>query len=159
MTDPSFGQAWRACARFSLFLAALCGCGSGREPAEVDSASGESNRDVRQLAEFEWWIARTRLDAALAQHARDHRCYFVPFERGNVVVGVKLYGVKSQSLPDQLGIRNGDMIAEVNGISTNAADGYLRIRDELQRANRIVVTLERGGRQLTLTYRLSEPGT
>jgi general secretion pathway protein C len=109
---------------------------------------------VSQQADSEYQFTRRRVNTALARLDGRNDC-LLPFEREGTVVGIKLYGVKPDSLLGEAGIENGDLILEVNGISTATAQGGLRIRDELGRANRFVVRLERDGRKLTFLYRIT----
>lgn len=95
-------------------------------------------------------VTRKRLDAALASLDLGRHCYFLPVEGSGRVVGVKVYGMKPDSLPALAGLRNGDMISEINGIPPNTADAALRIRDQFYRSNRFTIKLERGGQTLTL---------
>jgi type II secretory pathway component PulC len=59
------------------------------------------------------------------------------------------------SLLDRAGIRNGDLIAEVNEMQASAADAFFRIRELLRREQHLRGLLERSGRKMTLIYEIT----
>lgn len=82
--------------------------------------------------------------------------------RGNdgEVDGLRLYGIRSASLPLQLGFRNGDILHTINNAPiTNTAsltESLTALADRLQQPDRperipFIVTLTRRGEPMTVT--------
>jgi type II secretory pathway component PulC len=107
---------------------------------------------------MEYQVTRARLDAALdwMLQAHNHGEHFVPHERGGTVVGVKVYGIHPDYLPGHLGIKNGDMIMDVNGFSLSALDTALRARDECRRSRELTINFERRNIPMKLSVHVTE---
>jgi general secretion pathway protein C len=73
-------------------------------------------------------------------------------EENGRAVGVKLYGIRRNSILGQLGIQNGDMVRTVNGRAVtsleSAIDAYAQLRNE----DRITIELDRRGSSVTIEY-------
>jgi hypothetical protein len=66
--------------------------------------------------------------------------------------GVKIYAIRPGSLPARLGLRNGDRIERINGVSLDAPDRYLEVYVQLRQVNRVTVDIERAGAPVRLVY-------
>lgn len=62
--------------------------------------------------------------------------------------GFKFYGVRKGSLPDLLGLKNGDMLKTVNGTDLKSIDDAMGLYTKLRRASNLSVTLERRGKTI-----------
>lgn len=76
----------------------------------------------------------------------------IPHQVDGRVVGIKVYGVRRQSLIGRLGFQNGDLIKSVGGHDITAPDTALQAYAELRGTPQIVVEIERRGQPLRLTY-------
>lgn len=68
--------------------------------------------------------------------------------------GYKLYSVYRNGALWQLGLRDGDVVEKINGISLVRPEAAYAAYGRLKRRRRIRVELSRGGKPLTLTYRI-----
>lgn len=110
-------------------------------PAPGESAScPASDRCIVSRAALERLIADP---AALAAQAR-----IMPSVRDGVTRGFKLYGVRPGSLPRQLGLKNGDLLRAVNGLSLAGVDQAMAAYARLRRTDAITLELERAGQRL-----------
>jgi general secretion pathway protein C len=62
--------------------------------------------------------------------------------------GFKFYGVRPDSLPKLLGMRNGDTLTHVNGTPLRSLDQAMGLYTKLRRASHLSVTLERKGKSV-----------
>jgi general secretion pathway protein C len=63
--------------------------------------------------------------------------------------GFKFNGVLPGSLPEALGLRNGDLVTSVNGSQLGSIDQVLGLMTKLRRANNLSVTIDRKGASIT----------
>ncbi len=82
--------------------------------------------------------------AMLAKQAR-----IVPSQRDGETQGFKFYGIRRGSLPKLLGLKNGDMLTEVNGEEIRSVDKAMSLAMKLRRANNLSVSLVRKGKTIT----------
>lgn len=82
--------------------------------------------------------------AMLARQAR-----IVPSQRDGETQGFKFYGIRRGSLPRMLGLKNGDMLTEVNGEELRSVDQAMALAMKLRRASNLSVTLVRKGQTIT----------
>lgn len=82
--------------------------------------------------------------AMLAKQAR-----IVPSQRDGETQGFKFYGIRRGSLPKLLGLKNGDMLTEVNGEEIRSVDKAMSLAMKLRRASNLSVTLVRRGKPIT----------
>lgn len=79
----------------------------------------------------------------------------VPSFKNGVANGFKVFSIQPDSIYQQIGIQNGDVITHVNGQSINSPDKALEIYQRLQSARRIDVSFDRRGTSLTYTYEVT----
>jgi len=84
-----------------------------------------------------------QLMANPAQLARQAR--IVPSQRNGETQGFKFYGIRRDSLPRMLGLKNGDMLTSVNGEELRSVDQAMGLVLKLRRASNLSVTLVRKG--------------
>ncbi len=76
----------------------------------------------------------------------------VPHMVDGQIVGLRLFGIRRDSMLGALGFRNGDIVHRVNDREVTSPEAALESYAELRSAQRIVVALERRGAPMTLTY-------
>jgi general secretion pathway protein C len=82
--------------------------------------------------------------AMLAKQAR-----IVPSQKDGETQGFKFYGIRRGSLPNLIGLKNGDMLTEVNGEQLDGMDKAMALYTKLRRASNLTVTIERKGQRTT----------
>ena len=77
--------------------------------------------------------------------------------RDGVSEGFKIFAVRKESLPDLLGLKNGDLLREFNGHSLGEPEGLehlLTVLGDLDANPELLVGYERKGEARTLTLRI-----
>lgn len=79
----------------------------------------------------------------LAKQAR-----VVPAIKDGETKGFKFYGIRPGSLPKLLGLKNGDLLTNVNGNELTSLDQAMGLYTKLRRASHLSVTIERKGKTI-----------
>lgn len=82
--------------------------------------------------------------AALTKQAR-----VMPSIKDGETKGFKFYGIRPDSLPKLLGMKNGDLLTSVNGTELKSVDQVMGLITKLRRASNLSVTIERKGETIT----------
>lgn len=101
-------------------------------------------------------IAPRVLRASMFDGAADllGRLGVVPHEENGRVIGVKLYGIRRNSLLSQLGLQNGDLLRTINGLDLSTPARALDAYAQLRNADHLSVALVRRGRPVAMEYRI-----
>jgi general secretion pathway protein C len=76
----------------------------------------------------------------------------VPYFRNGQSVGMRLFAIRRGSLYERLGLKNGDIIKEVNNQMVGDPTQAIRLFEQLKSERSISVKLERNGEQKSLSY-------
>ncbi len=68
--------------------------------------------------------------------------------------GFKFYGVRKDSLPKLLGLKNGDVLLSVNGQELSGVDQAMLLYQKLRRASNLSVTIERKGEVINKEFQI-----
>ncbi len=80
----------------------------------------------------------------------------VPYVAADGSRHTKLFGIRPGSLADLLGLRNGDVILEVNGASMGDPLELARLPASVDRSDHLFVTLRRKGVRHTMHYAIAD---
>ena len=80
----------------------------------------------------------------------------MPAKRGGQVIGMRLKGIKPNSLLARLGFADADVWLSINGFQISNPQKALKAYEELRATRFFEVKIERNGKEVTLTYRLDE---
>lgn len=78
----------------------------------------------------------------------------VPYFQDGKAIGFRLFAIKSGSLYERIGLRNGDVIKSVDGVSMADPSQVLKLFEALKEARSIEVLLERQKEDLRFRYQL-----
>jgi len=110
---------------------------------------------IEKISDSEFNIQRGLLDKVLANQSELMRAArVVPHEQGGKVVGVKLYGIRRNSLLGGIGMQNGDLLSTINGFDMASPDSALEAYTKLRSANDLTVTIQRRGRDVNMQYHI-----
>jgi type II secretory pathway component PulC len=70
------------------------------------------------------------------------------------VEGFRLMGIRSGTLPDQLGLQNGDIVRSVAGVELSTVEAALKIYADLQTREDFCISLVRQAEPLEQCYRM-----
>lgn len=132
-------------------------------PAVVDDAivkaaqseDGTVQLSVTELRENEYVIDKQSFEQAMSNlgplltQAR-----VVPnFSKGKIE-GYKIFAIKSGSVFEQIGIKNGDVIHNVNGVGVDTPEKALQLFQQLKSETAFKIDIERGGSVTPFNYQL-----
>ena len=120
----------------------------GTSVAGSQAAGGENSDEETNftVAETELTEALSNLPLLLSQ-ARA-----VPYFRNGQSIGMRLFAIRSGSMYEKLGLKNGDIITAVNDSSLNDPAQALKLFEQLKSERSITVKAERNGEQKVLQY-------
>jgi hypothetical protein len=113
------------------------------------------NRHIRSTGPRTWEVDRSLVRRVLDEpptHQRSPR--IIPRTRDGEVIGVTLYGIRRGSVPFALGVRNGDLLLDVDGRALTSPDAALAVYARLRETDAAFVRLVRAGRERTHAYRI-----
>lgn len=76
----------------------------------------------------------------------------VPYFKDGQSIGLRLFAIKSGSIFEKIGLRNGDVLRSVNGNGLGDITQAVKIFEQLKNQRSINVQLERGGAPLEFKY-------
>jgi hypothetical protein len=123
--------------------------------AATSFADSPLDTAVQKVSDTHWVVERPFAEAFLGNPAELRRAArVVPHEEGGRVIGLKLYGIRRNSLLGKLGLQNADVLHSINGMSPSAA---LDAFEKLRGASAFRVDITRGARCMSLTYSIVGP--
>lgn len=78
----------------------------------------------------------------------------VPYFKDGKSVGLRLFAIKSGSLYEKIGLKNGDILKEINGESLGDPTQAIKIFERLKSEKSISLTLERGREPKVINYQI-----
>lgn len=78
----------------------------------------------------------------------------VPYFRNGQSIGMRLYAIKAGSLYEKLGLKNSDIIKEINGAVVNDPTKALKLFEDLKSQRQIGIQVEREGQDVPLQYQV-----
>ncbi|MCA9580231.1 MAG: hypothetical protein KC416_00470 [Myxococcales bacterium] len=130
----------------------------GRPPTREGAIpSSELEAGIKKISDTKFTVQRSLMDKLLENQGELMRsARIIPHEDNGKVVGVKLYGIRRNSLLGRLGLQNGDMLRTINGYDMTSPDKALEAYARLQSANNITVSAVRRGQATNIDYEISE---
>jgi type II secretion system protein C len=122
--------------------------------APAPAAEPEDLRDaIKALDGNRYEVARRAAEWALKDPRATLKLVKVEADvRHGAVYGWKVSGFGDGSLPARLGAKSGDILVAINGLAAGDPDQVLAILYTLKTSKRVVVTVDRGGKELELEY-------
>lgn len=118
-------------------------------------AAADLERGIQRVSDTEFGISRSLLDRVLENRGALMRsARVVPQEVGGRVVGVKLYGIRRNSLLGRVGIENGDVLRSINGYDMSDPNSALEAYARLRSADHLTVSVERRGTPMSVNYNI-----
>jgi general secretion pathway protein C len=129
-----------------------------QETPTVASSTSTSSKEsgsvqVREVGEGTYEVSRQEFESAtnnmgtLLTQAR-----IVPNLSEGQVDGYKVFAIKKGSLYEKIGLQNGDVIKNINGINISSPEKALQLFQDLRNESAFAVELTRNGQPMTLNY-------
>jgi general secretion pathway protein C len=107
---------------------------------------------IRQRGEHEFDVDRSAVDALVANPAELMKTRVTPVKEGDRVVGLKLGGIRPDSVLGAIGLQNGDQLTSINGFEMNDPQKMLEAYSKLLRADHLAVSVVRNGKPVSLDF-------
>jgi general secretion pathway protein C len=118
-------------------------------------SSEELDEGIEKVTDTKFNIQRSLVDKALAnQGSLMKTARVIPHDENGRVVGVKLYGIRRNSLLGRLGVRNGDMLRTINGFNMASPDTALEAYSVLRTADKLTLAVKRQSKEVTIEYNI-----
>jgi general secretion pathway protein C len=131
------------------------GRGPGMAPAVALSNQPAANPHIQQVSETEYNIDRSEVDQALDNmNQLFTQIRAVPHFEGGQSTGFRLFAIRQNSIFDQIGLRNGDIIQSVNGMELSDPSKALGMIGQLRDSNQLTVQVLRNKTNMTVSYRI-----
>ena len=110
-------------------------------------------KGIRKISDTSFEIDRGVVDQILENQAVLMRqARIVPEQENGRVVGIRLLGVRADSLLATLGMQNGDRLQTINGFEMASPEKALEAYARLRTADKLTISLVRGGKPMNLDY-------
>lgn len=131
------------------------------EPTTTAFQGGISQEDlekgIQKTSDTNYTVQRSLVDKVLENQAEIMRsARIVPFEQNGQVLGVKLYGIRRNSLLGMLGLQNGDLLRTINGYDMSKPDSALEAYSRLRSAAQLSLAVTRRGQATTVDYQIQQ---
>jgi type II secretion system protein C len=153
--EDASGSSVQPAARPSAASTARSDLRSRRRAARpADAANAALKNRVRQVAEDRFAVDRGEVESAMRNTAElFSQARILPKYTNGEMVGVQLSAIQEGSLFQEMGIQDGDVITEVNGIVVSTPQDNAALLRELGEADEFTVTVTReDGSTQTLNY-------
>ncbi len=129
--------------------------GPGMAPAAALSNQPAANPHIQQVSETEYNIDRSEVDQALDNmNQLFTQIRAVPHFEGGQSTGFRLFAIRQNSIFDQIGLRNGDIIESINGTALSDPSNALGMLSQLRDQNQLNVQVLRNKTDMTVSYRI-----
>jgi len=123
------------------------------DPRNAGLSNEELTDGIEKISDTNFRIQRSLVDKVLAnQGSLMKSARVIPHEENGRVIGVKLYGIRRNSLLGRLGVRNGDMLRTINGFDMTSPDTALEAYSRLRSADKLTLAVKRQNKEMTIDY-------
>ncbi len=125
---------------------------AGRGPKPLDPSMAKG---IQKVSANEYNIDRSVVDKILENQADLMRqARIVPEQENGRVVGIRLFGVRNDTLLGVLGMQNGDRLQTINGFEMGSPEKALEAYARLRTADKLTISLNRGGQNMNIDYNI-----
>jgi general secretion pathway protein C len=117
--------------------------------------SADIKNGIRKVGGTEFDVDRGVVDKILENQAELMRqARIVPEQENGKVVGIRLFGVRPDTLLGTLGMENGDRLEKINGFDMTSPEKALEAYARLRTADHLTVSVNRRGQATNLDYNI-----
>ncbi len=122
--------------------------GAGAVPDDI-------KKGIVKLSATEYNVDRGIVDKILENQAElMKQARIVPEQENGKVVGIRLFGVRNDTLLGALGMENGDRLQSINGFDMTSPEKALEAYARLRTADHMTVSLNRKGSNMNMDYNI-----
>jgi len=124
---------------------------AGGAPGVAD----DIKKGIQRVGPNEFNVDRGVVDKILENQAELMRqARIVPEQENGKVVGIRLFGVRPDTLLGTLGMENGDRLEKINGFDMTSPEKALEAYARLRTADHLTVSVNRKGQAMNLDYNI-----
>jgi general secretion pathway protein C len=124
--------------------------GRGPTPLPADIAS-----KIQKVSDTEFNVDRSVVDKILENQAELMKsARIVPEQENGKVVGIRLFGIRSDTLLGTLGLENGDRLQSINGFDMASPEKALEAYARLRTADHLTVQVNRRGANQNIDFNI-----
>jgi general secretion pathway protein C len=110
---------------------------------------------IHKVSDTEFNIDRSVVDLILENQAELMKATrIVPQTKDGKVLGIRLFGIKPDTLLDSLGLQNGDRLESINGFNMGSPEKALEAYARLRTASQLDVTVDRRGAAVSIVHHI-----
>lgn len=110
---------------------------------------------IQKVSDTEFNVDRAVVDNILENQASLMRsARIVPEQKNGKVVGIRLFGVRSDTLLGKLGLKNGDRLESINDFDMTSPEKALEAYARLRTADSLSVKINRRGKPMSIDFRI-----
>ena len=122
----------------------------GPNPVPADIAS-----KIQKVSDTEFNIDRSVVDKILENQAELMKsARIVPETKDGKVLGIRLFGIRPDTLLGTLGLQNGDRLESINGFNMGSPEKALEAYARLRTASQLDVTVNRRGAPVAIVHHI-----
>jgi general secretion pathway protein C len=126
-----------------------------RSASNAPAVPSEIADKIQKVSETEFNVDRSVIDNVLENQAQLMRsARIVPEQKDGKTVGIRLFGIRQDTLLGTLGMQNGDRLEKINGYDMASPEKALEAYARLRTATSLTVQLTRRGKPLTIEYQI-----
>ena len=112
-------------------------------------------KGIQKVGPNEYNVDRGVVDKILENQAELMRqARIVPEQENGKVVGIRLFGVRPDTLLGTLGLENGDRLQTINGFDMTSPEKALEAYARLRTADHLTITVNRKGQDTNMDYNI-----
>lgn len=129
--------------------------GSNRSRRGPPKVPDDIKEKIQKVNESEFNVDRGVVDKILEDQAELMRsARIVPEQKDGKVVGIRLFGIRPDTLLGTLGLQNGDRLESINGFNMASPEKALEAYARLRTASSLNVKINRRGKDMSIDYRI-----
>jgi general secretion pathway protein C len=110
---------------------------------------------IQKVSDTEFNIDRSVVDKILENQAELMKSVrIVPDTKDGKVLGIRLFGIKSNTLLDALGLQNGDRLDSINGFNMGSPEKALEAYARLRTASQLDIAVNRRGAAVSIAHHI-----
>lgn len=126
--------------------------GSRLGPSKVPPEIAEK---IQKVSDTEFNVDRAVVDSILEKQAELMRsARIVPEQKDGKVVGIRLFGIRPDTLLGTLGLQNGDRLEAINGFDMASPEKALEAYARLRTASKLNVKINRRGTPMSIDFHI-----
>jgi general secretion pathway protein C len=124
-------------------------------PGGPTTVPDDIKKGIQKVGATEFNVDRGVVDKILENQAELMRqARIVPEQENGKVVGIRLFGVRPETLLGSLGMENGDRLEKINGFDMTSPEKALEAYARLRTSDHLTVSVNRRGQATNLDYNI-----